>query len=171
MSLFKYKEACLGGTFDHLHLGHKLLLTQAMLSVSERMLIGVTSDVLLQKKAYASYIESFDVRKNRVEEFLFRLNPRVHVDIFELSDPVGQASTDPTLDACILTREVEKGGAMVNDARKKNGLNELDLIFVEMILVEEDANDDNKFSNKTSSTHIRAYLAHEEQLHEDPKSN
>lgn len=98
-----------------------------------------------------------------MEEFLFKLNPKVHVDIFELSDPVGLAGTDPTLDACILTREVEKGGAMVNEARRNNGLKELDLVFVEMILAEEDANNDNKFSNKTSSSLIRAYLAHDGQ--------
>ena len=27
MKLFKYNGVCLGGTFDHMHLGHKLLLT------------------------------------------------------------------------------------------------------------------------------------------------
>jgi len=32
------------------------------------------------------------------------------VDIFELLDPVGVAGTDESLEACILTREVEKGG-------------------------------------------------------------
>ena len=26
-SLFKYESACMGGTFDHMHLGHRLLLT------------------------------------------------------------------------------------------------------------------------------------------------
>jgi hypothetical protein len=25
--LFKYEVACMGGTFDHLHLGHRLLLS------------------------------------------------------------------------------------------------------------------------------------------------
>ena len=51
---------------------------------------------------------------------------------------------------------------MVNEARTKNDLNTLALVFVDMILCEENANDDNKFSNKTSSTFIRAYLANEE---------
>ena len=25
--MIKYKQSCMGGTFDHMHLGHKLLLT------------------------------------------------------------------------------------------------------------------------------------------------
>ena len=72
-----------------------------------------------------------------------------------MCDPVGKAGTDETIEACILTREVEKGGKMVNDERKKNGLKELDLVFVDMILVGEDSSDENRFSNKTSSTLIR----------------
>ena len=46
-SFFKYKGICLGGTFDHLHSGHKVLLSQAALLVSKRILCGVTGDALL----------------------------------------------------------------------------------------------------------------------------
>jgi len=60
--LFKYKETCLGGTFDHMHLGHKLLLTQACLTTSETLYCGVTGDALLQKKQYAQYLQSFEER-------------------------------------------------------------------------------------------------------------
>lgn len=93
------------------------------------------------------------------------MNPNIIVDIFPLSDPVGKAVHDTEIEACILTREVEKGGQMVNDARKENGLSELDLVFVNMILVEENNDDhENKFSNKTSSTYIREYIAKKEDL-------
>ena len=45
---FKQFDAiCLGGTFDHMHSGHKILLTQASLLTKRRMLIGVTSSALL----------------------------------------------------------------------------------------------------------------------------
>lgn len=49
-----YKDACrptdglvesnvvLGGTFDRLHMGHKLLLTEAVIRASERLVVGVT---------------------------------------------------------------------------------------------------------------------------------
>ena len=80
------------------------------MNVSQKILIGVTVDSLLQKKSYGHYIESYDIRTQRVEEFLNRLNPHVGVDIFPLSDPCGKATQDKELEACILTREVEKGG-------------------------------------------------------------
>ena len=56
LEFFKYKAVCLGGTFDHMHLGHKLLLTQALLNSQHKMLVGVTGDSLLKKKAYAEYL-------------------------------------------------------------------------------------------------------------------
>jgi phosphopantetheine adenylyltransferase len=57
-----------------------------------------------------------------------------------------------------LTREVEKGGKMVNDAREKNGLGIVDLLFVDMILADADSSEKN-YSNKLSSTNIREYLS------------
>lgn len=53
-----------------------------------------------------------------------------------LEDPIGMAGTDPKLEACILTREVEKGGAMINQRRVENGLQQLELVYVDMILAE-----------------------------------
>lgn len=97
-----------------MHLGHKLLLMQAALLTKDVLHIGVTGDALLGKKAYAEHIESFDQRKKSLLSFLAILNPFVRVNVFELADPVGAAGTLEKLEACILTREVEKGGAMVN---------------------------------------------------------
>jgi phosphopantetheine adenylyltransferase len=53
-----------------------------------------------------------------------------------LEDPIGLAGISEKLEACILTREVEKGGAMINERRSANGLKVLDLVFVDMILAE-----------------------------------
>jgi len=50
LEFFKYEAVCLGGTFDHMHLGHKLLLSKALLCTKKRILVGVTTDVLLKKK-------------------------------------------------------------------------------------------------------------------------
>jgi len=54
---------------------------------------GVTADSLLTKKAYASYIEPFEVRKRNVEVLLRRVAPGIKVDVFELKDPLGIAAT------------------------------------------------------------------------------
>ena len=68
------------------------------------MLIGVTSDDLLKKKKYSNVLQTFQNRANFVSTFLRRLRgSELQIDIFELSDPVGQAATDINLDAVILT--------------------------------------------------------------------
>ena len=71
---------------------------------------GVTSDSLLKKKAYASYIEPFEERKKQVMDFLSRLAPHLTVEFFELVDPIGIAAELADLKACVLTKETAKGG-------------------------------------------------------------
>lgn len=74
----QYKVVCLGGTFDHLHPGHKLLLSAATLLLGVpsnpespcRFIIGVTGDEMLKNKKYAEYVQSWDARAQGVLEFL-----------------------------------------------------------------------------------------------------
>jgi len=153
--LMKYDTTCLGGTFDHLHLGHKVLLSLALLNTRRKLLLGITSSVLLLKKQYHYFLEDYETRKERVIHFLKKQNPALEIETFQILDPVGVAGTDKELEACILTREVAKGGQMVNDAREKNGLPKVELVFVDMILAAEESGSIENFSNKTSSTYIR----------------
>lgn len=38
----KYNSVVLGGTFDRLHIGHKILLSEAALRARRRLVVGVT---------------------------------------------------------------------------------------------------------------------------------
>ncbi|OJD33713.1 pantetheine-phosphate adenylyltransferase family protein [Diplodia corticola] len=75
----RHVSVAVGGTFDHLHIGHKLLLTMTAFAVepassvegSERgITVGITGDELLKNKKYAEYLESWDARQRRTAEFL-----------------------------------------------------------------------------------------------------
>jgi len=71
-----------GGTFDHLHAGHKLLLTATALllqpankasSTSRRLIVGITGDELLKNKKYAEYMKSWRQRQDDVVDFLLSI--------------------------------------------------------------------------------------------------
>ena len=77
-----YPTICLGGTFDYLHPGHKLLLAAGALllqvphkdsSQSCRYIIGITGDELLKDKKFANYVQPWDVRARNVIGFLARI--------------------------------------------------------------------------------------------------
>ena len=73
-------SVAVGGTFDHLHVGHKLLLTATALAIEpleannadqERVLtVGVTGDAMLAKKKYAEFLESWEERFQSTANFL-----------------------------------------------------------------------------------------------------
>lgn len=42
-----YEQVCLGGTFDRLHNGHKILLNEAVLRCSRKLTVGVTDTNML----------------------------------------------------------------------------------------------------------------------------
>jgi phosphopantetheine adenylyltransferase len=67
-----------GGTFDHIHTGHKLLLTALALvlqpasrtsTAPRRLIVGITGDELLKNKKYAEYVGSWDQRQQDVVNF------------------------------------------------------------------------------------------------------
>ncbi|KAL4946689.1 hypothetical protein BDV06DRAFT_54407 [Aspergillus oleicola] len=75
-----HHSVILGGTFDHFHIGHKLLLTATALVLQpaetgqpgqERIIwVGVTGDEMLKNKKYAQFLESWDERCRSTGAFL-----------------------------------------------------------------------------------------------------
>ncbi|KIX07548.1 uncharacterized protein Z518_02201 [Rhinocladiella mackenziei CBS 650.93] len=76
-----HKSVAVGGTFDHLHIGHKLLLTATVLASEPADLafptktprlitVGITGDALLVNKKYGTVVESWSDRQQRTAEFI-----------------------------------------------------------------------------------------------------
>jgi phosphopantetheine adenylyltransferase len=99
--LHSHYSVAVGGTFDHLHAGHKLLLTIAALLVDfggktkckKSITVGISGDALLKKKDYVSELLGWDARQTFVREFL--------LGFLEISQPFEKLKTSqrPSLDS------------------------------------------------------------------------
>jgi phosphopantetheine adenylyltransferase len=54
-----FSKTALGGTFDYLHAAHMLLLTIQSLLTEKEVVVGITTDSLLQNKRHPCFIQSF----------------------------------------------------------------------------------------------------------------
>jgi phosphopantetheine adenylyltransferase len=110
-----------GGTFDHIHAGHKLLLTatalllqptSAALPTPRRLIAGITGDELLKNKKYVEYLKSWKERANDVVDFLMsilsftRSSPSEAVQISTFDEPIPNGrAIHTTLKSCLITIE------------------------------------------------------------------
>ncbi|CAI5933408.1 unnamed protein product [Closterium sp. NIES-65] len=128
-----YACVVVGGTFDRLHDGHRLLLRTAAAAARERVVVGITVGRMLQSKELCELIQPFEQRQQAVTQFIQGEKPGVGVEAVAIDDPFGPAITDPHMDAIAVSVETEKGAHAVNERRAANGLKPLDVIVVHLV--------------------------------------
>ncbi len=141
----------MGGTFDHLHEGHKFLLKTA-LGLSEKVEIGLTTQNLLENKKYASKLAVYQTSKKNLKKFIIYLGDIKRVNIAEIKDwgDMSKYAQAPEYEALIVSQETYENAVKLNENREKKGLNPLILIVIPIIK--------DKKNNKISSTSIREKL-------------
>ncbi len=141
----------MGGTFDHLHDGHKSLLRTA-LKLSHYIEIGLTSQNLLKNKKAASKLEDYNTRETNLKNFICSLTDLNRVNIVEIKnwDDMAKYSQDPDYEGLILSQETYSNAVKLNELREEKGLNPLVLIVIPLIK--------DKSNQKISSTAIREKL-------------
>jgi pantetheine-phosphate adenylyltransferase len=95
----------LGGTFDHLHDGHKFLIKTA-LTISKNIVIGLTTPKLLKNKRFSSNLEDYNTRKHKILEFISSINEIKRVEIVKLNDPYGPPIHDPDYEGIVVCEKV-----------------------------------------------------------------
>lgn len=75
-----HNAVAVGGTFDHLHVGHKLLLSMTALvlnsnvqpgvKVERSLIVGITGDKLLENKKFCEHLQDWHQRQAAVQSFL-----------------------------------------------------------------------------------------------------
>ncbi|KAJ4497896.1 hypothetical protein C8R41DRAFT_940149 [Lentinula lateritia] len=164
----------LGGTFDHLHAGHKILLSMAAWITSRKLIVGVTDDTLLKSKSNAHVLESLDTRRNNVREFLELFKPGLEYDIVTINDVYGPTGWDLDIQGLVVSRETINGAEMISTHREKEQLPKLSVFIIDVIshtssnITEDDLS--LMRQTKMSSTHIRNWIAMHEKQHYQPQN-
>jgi len=139
----------MGGTFDHLHDGHKFLIKTALL-FSKNIVIGLATEDLLKKKKHAAKIENYKKREQNLKTFIASIGHLNRVEIIPLNDPYGPPIHDPEYEGIIASQETYKNALKINEIRESKSFTPLIIIVIPMI------KDRNK--NILSSTTIREKL-------------
>ncbi|KAH9001319.1 Nucleotidylyl transferase [Lactarius akahatsu] len=139
-----YPVVALGGTFDHLHAGHKILLSMAC------VIIGVTDDALLTKKDNREVLEGLPERMRGVRQFMELFKPSLVYDIVPIQDVYGPTGADPNIQALVVSKETASGGKAVDKYREEKGLPPSSRVEVEDAEALKQA--------KMSSTYIRQWI-------------
>ena len=139
-----FRHLVIGGTFDYIHVGHRVMLDCAF-GISSKVTIGLSSDALVKTMGKATdhnYIQ----RLENLKQFLNRKYRLMKYEIVELDDRYGPA-LHPKSDAIVVSEGTEKFADECNIIRAALGYPSLFKVVVPYVLAED--------KGPISSTRIR----------------
>lgn len=125
-------RVCMGGTFDHLHRGHRALLARAATLPSDHVFVGVTSDELASR-GRSRTVRPLAERVAAVRAFV-RQWP--HLEVAEIKDPVGRAM-EAGFTHIVVTPETRGRALDISRERERAGLAALEVVVVPFVLADD----------------------------------
>jgi len=130
-------KVALGGTFDPVHDGHRALFRRAF-ELGDAT-VGLTSDDLAPKtRREDRYVRPYDQRHDDLDSELAALAAEYdrEYDIRRIDDPTGFAP-EPQFDALVVSPETETGGKRINEIRRDDGVEPLDIEVVDHVYADD----------------------------------
>lgn len=107
----QFDTVAIGGSFDRLHAGHKLMLSVATMLTGKTLICGITGAEMLEKKSFPERIYDWEDRVKQLKDFLASFAPRnIKIEIVQLTDAYGPTIELADLDALIISPETLPGG-------------------------------------------------------------
>ena len=131
----KFSLIAMGGTFDIIHHGHITLLSTAF-DISEKVIIGLTSDEFVQKKG-KNPIHKYDERLKNLTSIIFKKFPNSYFEINQLNNDFGPAVFEKEVQALVVSDETKTQGNLLNKLRSERNLSPVEIIVVPMTLAKD----------------------------------
>ena len=131
----KFSLIAMGGTFDIIHHGHITLLSTAF-DISEKVIIGLTSDEFVQKKG-KNPIHKYDERLKNLTSIIFKKFPNSYFQISQLNNDFGPAVFEKEVQALVVSDETKNQGNILNKLRTERNISPVEIIVVPMTLAKD----------------------------------
>jgi len=124
-----------GGTFDIIHRGHLTLLSDAF-AISDKVIIGLTSDELAVKKGKL-LINKYENRLENLTAVISKEFPNSSFKISKLDNDFGPAVLEKEVEALVVSDEKSNQGTILNQLRAEKNLTPVKIIIVSMFLAKD----------------------------------
>jgi pantetheine-phosphate adenylyltransferase len=131
----KFSLVAMGGTFDIIHRGHLTLLTNAF-EISDKVIIGLTSDEFVEKKGKKP-VHRYDERLRNLLLIIFKEFPNMIFEISQLQNDFGPAVFEKEVQALVVSDETKNQGNILNKLRTERNLSPVEIIVVPMTLAKD----------------------------------
>ena len=135
----------MGGTFDIIHKGHLTLLSKAF-SLSSKVIIGLTSDELAEKRGKKT-LNNYEKRFATLMSTIKTNFPNRAFQISKLDNDFGPAVLEENVQALIVSDETGNQGEILNQLRAEKNLSPVKIVIVPMTLAQD--------GNRISTTRIK----------------
>ena len=125
----------MGGTFDIIHKGHLALLSSAF-EISDKVIIGLTSNELAAKKGKTPN-NDYKKRFENLTSLISKEFQNHSFQISKLDDDFGPAVLEKGVEALVVSGETSNQGNVLNELREKKKLPSVQIITVSMILAKD----------------------------------
>jgi pantetheine-phosphate adenylyltransferase len=132
----EFRKVAVGGTFDELHRGHRVLLLKAF-EIGDRVLIGLCSDEFVRKLGKPHTTAPYQERLEYLENFLDNLGLAERSEVISLNDPYGPTVSDKCIQAVVVSDETKSTADQINEKRLGKGLNPLAIVTINMVPSED----------------------------------